>query len=81
VFVVHLAHVGRMGFRVARRKLGSHVDRTLVIGVKRQAHVVLPQQVLWGAPKIPDSGSDMILVWNGDRYGSAETHLFTGVPR
>src|SRR4030081_2227028 len=31
---------------------------------------------LWGAPKIPDSGSDMILVWNGDRYGSAETHLF-----
>lgn len=27
----------------------------------------------WGAPKIPDRGSNMIFVWNGDVHGTAET--------
>ena len=36
---------------------------------------------VWSAPKIPDRGSNMISVWNGDVHGAAETDLFAGVPR
>jgi hypothetical protein len=35
----------------------------------------------WSAPKIPDRGSNMISVWNGDVYGTAEAHLFAGIPQ
>jgi hypothetical protein len=35
----------------------------------------------WSAPKIPDRGSNMISVWNGDVHGTAEAVLFAGVPR
>jgi len=35
----------------------------------------------WSAPKIPDRGSDMIFVWNGDEHGATEASLFAGVSR
>jgi hypothetical protein len=35
----------------------------------------------WSAPKIPDRGSNMISVWDGDVHGTAEAVLFAGVSR
>jgi WD40 repeat protein len=54
---------------------------TLRTTLKAPQAGLLYQAAYWGAPRIPDRGSNMILVWDGDGYGTAEADLLAGVPR